>query len=171
MAYSDVRSQYKPIRPAFMGAVATAAVLFVLGKFIGSKDVGYDKLYNLGLALPARLTDSGLQLGDYVVVSGSAFLAWLGLIMIGFGATYAIYGAIHEDPYLNSEMEHQQERIRDAERHQADLMGRAQGQQQQQPMGHDPMMGQPGFQQPPGMGYPPQAGYAGNYPPPQAMGQ
>ena len=80
MAYSDVRSQYKPIRPAFMGAVATAVVLFVLGKFIGSKDVGYDKLYNLGLALPARLTDSGLQLGDYVVVSGSAFLAWLSVV-------------------------------------------------------------------------------------------
>lgn len=171
MAYSDVRSQYKPIRPAIMSAVVTLAALFALGKFIGSKDVGYDKLYSLGLALPARLTDSGLQLGDYVVVSGSAFIAWLGLIMIGFGAAYAICGATHEDPYLNAEMEYQQERIRDAERHQADLMGRAQGQQQQPSVGQNPMMGQPGFQQPPGMGYPPQNGYAGNYPPPQAMGQ
>ena len=31
MAYSDVRSQYKPIRPAFLGALGTLAVLFVLG--------------------------------------------------------------------------------------------------------------------------------------------
>lgn len=171
MAYSDVRSQYKPIRPAFLGALGTLAALFVLGKYLGSKDVGYDKLYNLGLALPTRLADSGLQLGDYVVVSGSAFLAWLGLGLVGFGVTYAIAGATHYDPYLNEEMEYQQERVRDAERHQADLIGRSQGQQQQQPMGNNPMMGQPGFNQPPGMGYPPQGGYAGNYPPPQAMGQ
>lgn len=170
MAYSDVRSQYRPIRPACLGALGTLAALFVLGKYLGSKDVGYDKLYNLGLALPTRLTDSGLQLGDYVVVSGSAFLAWLGLGLVGYGVTYAIAGAMHYDPYLNKEMEYQEERIRDAERHQADLIGRSHG--PQQPMApQQPMMGQPGFQQPPGMGYPPQSGYAGNYPPPQALGQ
>ena len=166
--FTTVWSQYKPIKPAVIGALGAVAVLFFYCKSAAEND--YAKLYSLGLVLSPRAAgDGGMVLGNYAVVAGPALIAWLGFIIVVTGITYAVAGKMHTDPVMNQQMEDQVNRQRDYELHQAEVMGRSGGgQQPQQPMDLMQQFGQqPGM---PGMGYPPQGGYAGNYPPPQAMG-
>lgn len=166
--FTTVRSQYKPVKPATLGALGAIIVLFFYCKSVAGS--GYAKLYSLGLAIPPRAAgDGGLVLGNYAVVAGPALLAWLGCVIVVAGLVYAVGGKTHDDPVMNQEMEDQVNRQRDYELHQAEVMGRSgagAGPQQADPM--QQFAQQPGM---PGMGYPPQGGYAGNYPPPQAMGQ
>lgn len=166
--FTTVRSQYKPVKPAVIGAVVAAAVIFFYCKSAAETD--YAKLYSLGLAMPPKVAgEGGVALGNYAVAAGPALLAWLGFIVVVTGVVYAVAGKLYDDPVMNQEMEDQVNRQRDYELHQAEMMGRSgAGAGPQQPV--DPMQQfgqQPGA---PGMGYPPQGGYAGNYPPPQAMG-
>lgn len=166
--FTTVWSQYKPVKPALIGAlVATAAVFFYCKS---AAETQYARLYSLGLALPPKVAgEGGVVLGNYAVAAGPALLAWFGFITTITGAVYAVAGKMHDDPVMNQEMEDQVNRQRDYELHQAEVMGRSGAVSgPQQPV--DPMQQfgqQPGM---PGMGYPPQGGYAGNYPPPQAMG-
>ena len=75
-----VFSRYRPIKPAVGAAVVGGVVLFAYARRSAGDVDGYVRLYQLGLALPSRLVapDSGLRLSDFAVVSGSAWLAWLG---------------------------------------------------------------------------------------------
>lgn len=166
--FTTVWSQYKPIKPALLGALGAVFLLFFYCKSAASDD--YARLYSLGLALSPRAAgEGGMVLDTYAIVAGPALLAWLGFIIAVTGVVYAVAGKTHTDPVMNEEMMAQENRQRDYELHQAEVMGRSGGgQRPQQQM--DPMQQfgqQPGM---PGMGYPPQGGYAGNYPPPQAMG-
>lgn len=166
--FTTVWSQYKPVKPALIGALAATATMFFYCK--SAAKTQYARLYSLGLAMPPKVAgEGGVVLGNYAVAAGPALLAWFGFIITVTGVVYAVAGKMHDDPVMNQEMEDQVNRQRDYELHQAEVMGRSgAGAGPQQPM--DPMQQfgqQPGMA---GMGYPPQGGYAGNYPPPQAMG-
>ena len=165
-----VFSRYRPIKPAVGAAVVGGVVLFAYARRSAGDVDGYVRLYQLGLALPSRLVapDSGLRLSDFAVVSGSAWLAWLGVMVMIGGVVYATVGFMHKDLVMNKEMEDIEARARDYERHQAEIAGLSAPQGHAPPQPTDPF--NPQQNQPHPMGYPPATGYPGNYPPPQALG-